>query len=232
MDWKRESSGRIDLEEIRMSMDLSNYIKAEMSMGADAKLLFEDLQGTLDHGIIVARLARMVAEELGETEAFCQDMALAGFLHDVGKMRLGRYLYGRKKDMLGIEEMKYIRMHPQFSYEILKKLDYNDMILKAVYYHHENFDGSGYPDNLKETEIPYGARILRICDVLAALVSERPYRSAFPVGTAIELLIEEARNYDLRIFLALQRVLQGDGFARLMPYILAANQSVWANKTS
>ena len=60
----------------------------------------------------------------------------------------------------------------------------------------------------------------------------RPYRSAFPVGTAIELLIEEARNYDLRIFLALQRVLQGDGFARLMPYILAANQSVWANKTS
>ena len=57
MDWKRDSSGRIDLEEIRMSMDLSNYIKAEMSMGADAKLLFEDLQGTLDHGIIVARLA-------------------------------------------------------------------------------------------------------------------------------------------------------------------------------
>ena len=47
MDWKRDSSGRIDLEEIRMSMDLSNYIKAEMSMGADAKLLFEDLQGCL-----------------------------------------------------------------------------------------------------------------------------------------------------------------------------------------
>lgn len=196
----------------------------------DGNILWDDLQSALDHGIIVSRLARMVAEELGEPEEFCYDMAQAGMLHDVGKMRLGQYLYGRKKDALGIEEMRYVRMHPEFGRQILKNEGYNDMILEAVYHHHENYDGTGYPDNLKGGSIPYGARILRICDVFAALVSERPYRSAFPVDTAVELLIEEAKNFDMQIFLALQRVMHSDGFEDLKNHIYDINQATRMSK--
>jgi len=196
----------------------------------DGNILWDDLQSALDHGIIVSRLARMVAEELGEPEEFCYDMAQAGMLHDVGKMRLGQYLYGRKKDALGIEEMRYVRMHPEFGRQILKNEGYNDMILEAVYHHHENYDGTGYPDNLKGGAIPYGARILRICDVFAALVSERPYRSAFSVDTAVELLIEEAKNFDMQIFLALQRVMHSDGFEDLKNHIYDVNQATRMSK--
>lgn len=182
-----------------------------------------DMQTSLDHGIIVSRLAKMVSQELEQPEEFCYDMAQAGLLHDIGKLRLSKYLYGNEENTMRIEKMNYIRKHPVFGYEILKNEGYNDMIATAVYHHHENFDGSGYPDNLKGEAIPLGARILRICDVFAALCSERSYRSAFPVDFAMEMLIEEYKNFDMQIFLAMQRVLHSDGFEILRSYIYDAN---------
>lgn len=201
-----------------------------MSVEFEADEILDDLRCAVDHGIIVSRLAYMMAKELEYSEEFCYDMAQAGMLHDVGKMRLREYLNGRNKEVLGVEEMKYIRMHPEFSFEILKKRNYNDMILESVYHHHENYDGSGYPDNLKGEDICDGARILRICDVLAALVSERPYRTAFSVDTAMELLIEEAKNFDMRMFLAMQRIMHSHEFEDLKIIIEDANQYVRLGK--
>ena len=66
-------------------------------------------------------------------------------------------------------------------------------------------DGSGYPDNLKGEEIPYEARILSVVDEFAALISDRPYRKAFDWETAIQIMIDEVKNYDLGIFLQFQR---------------------------
>lgn len=194
------------------------------------EILFVDLREALNHGILVSRLAGLVARETGLPESDCYGMAQAGMLHDVGKMRLGQFLYGRNKDTLKIEEMKYIRMHPQFSQEILKKLNYNDMILKAVYHHHENYDGSGYPDNLEGNAIPFGARILRVCDVFAALCSERPYRSAFPVEFAMEMVIEENKDFDMSVLLALQRVTHDEEFQKLKAFIKDANRIARKNK--
>ncbi len=76
-----------------------------------------------------------------------------------------------------------------------------------VLHHHENFDGTGYPDNLKGGKIPRGARILRVCDVFCALTSDRPYRSAFSPGAAVRLMIDEIKDYDMRVFLTFQRVI-------------------------
>ena len=86
----------------------------------------------------------------------------------------------------------------------------SDNICSMVLYHHENFDGSGYPFNLLGEEIPLGARILRVCDVFAALISDRPYRKAFDIDTAIQLLIEEVKNFDMRVFLAFQSVIHNE----------------------
>ena len=135
---------------------------------------------------------------------------MAGMLHDIGKLRVSGYLYGRDEDTLNIEEMKYVRMHPRLGYETLIRYDFSDDVLENILYHHENYDGSGYPENLAGDQIPIGARILRVCDTYAALTSDRPYRSAFDKETAIELMIEEVKNFDMKVFLAFQTVIHDE----------------------
>ncbi len=170
-------------------------------------ILMKDLSDGIEHGICVSNLAYYISRELKLEEALCHELAIAGMLHDIGKIKLGSYLYGRHKDTLHIEEMKYVRAHSTIGYEILKNKNYSDFILESILYHHENYDGSGYPKNLEGEDIPLGARILRVCDVYAALTSNRPYRSAFDNETAIELMIDEVKNFDMKIFLAFQKVI-------------------------
>ncbi len=165
-----------------------------------------DLTEELRHGVTVSNLAYKVGQELGYSEEICYELALAGFLHDIGKLRLRRYISGQEKDPLVIEELKYVRMHSALGYEELKDKGYSDFVLKSILYHHENYDGSGYPENLRGEEIPLGARVIRVCDVFCALRQDRPYREAFDTRTAMELMIEEIKNFDMRIFLAFQRV--------------------------
>jgi len=191
----------------------------------------DDLAEAIDHGILVSNLAVLLSQELGMDEEFCYLMAQAGMIHDIGKLKLGKYLYGRSKDTLVIEEMKYVRMHPTIGYDILKNYGYQKIILESVYHHHENYDGSGYPENLKEESIPLGARILRTCDVFAALVSERRYRAAFDLDTAMELMIEEVKNFDMQVYLAFLRVSHSEEFGEIQRFIDSINKKnfVWRN---
>lgn len=184
----------------------------------------EDMADAIDHGILVSNLAYSLSRELNQSDEFCKFMAEAGLVHDIGKLKLSKYLYGRRKDTLVVEEMQYVRMHPTFSYNIIKECDYSETVLGAVYHHHENYDGSGYPDNLKGHAIPYGARILRICDVFAALISVRPYRDAFDMDSAVELMIEEVKNFDMEGFLAFLRLIHSQEFKPIQEYIDHSNQ--------
>ena len=165
-----------------------------------------DLIHELIHGMMVSNLACAVGRELDLPEDICYELAMAGMLHDIGKLRLTGYIYGKEKNPMVIEELKYVRMHSTLGYLELKEQDYSEFILKSILYHHENYDGSGYPSNLSGEEIPIGARILRVCDVYAALRSDRPYRKAFDREAAMELMIEEVKNFDMQVFLAFQRV--------------------------
>ena len=131
-------------------------------------------------------------------------------LHDIGKLKLTGYINGQERDPLLIEELKYVRMHSTLGYEELKDQDYSETVLQSILYHHENYDGSGYPSNLSGDSIPLGARILRVCDVYAALISDRPYRKAFDVSSVIELMIDEIKNFDMEVFLAFQRVVHNN----------------------
>ena len=170
----------------------------------------------ISHGICVSNLSYRVARELGFSEERCHDLAVAGFLHDVGKLELKKYLYGREEDTLTVEEMKYVRMHADLSAEVLRRCGYPEDMVEWVHCHHENCDGSGYPGNLTKEEIPLEARIIRICDVFAALTSNRVYRKAFDVDTAVELMIEEAKNYDLKVFLAFLKVIHEEGLEDIL----------------
>ena len=174
------------------------------------RILEFDLSAELNHGVVVSNLAYAVATEMGRDEAFCYQMAIAGMLHDIGKLKLTGYINGQERDPLLIEELKYVRMHSSLGYEELKEQGYSDIVLQSILYHHENYDGSGYPSNLAGDSIPLGARILRVCDVYAALSSDRPYRKAFDVSTVIELMIDEIKNFDMEVFLAFQRVVHNN----------------------
>ena len=135
--------------------------QAEIFKSGD-RLLDFDLSEELNHGIAVSNLAYAVAAELGQDEEFCYQMAIAGMLHDIGKLKLTDYINGQENDPLLIEELKYVRMHSSLGYEELKDQGYSELVLQSVLYHHENYDGSGYPSNLRGDSIPLGARILRV----------------------------------------------------------------------
>ena len=120
-----------------------------------------------------------------------------------------------------IEDGAIILMHDEYDTSVeaalqvvdeLKNQGYSDIVLESILYHHENYDGSGYPSNKAGDDIPIGARILRVCDVYAALISDRPYRRGFDISSVMELMIDEVKNFDMQVFLAFQRVVHnGDG---------------------
>ncbi len=184
----------------------------------------DDLSESIDHGILVSKLAFLLSKTIQMDEEFCYRLANAGLVHDIGKLKLIKYLYGRKKDSLSIEEMRYIRMHPSLGKEILTEYGYENTIIEAVYHHHENFDGTGYPENLKGEDIPIGARILRICDVFAALISERKYRSAFDLDTAIELMIDEVKNFDMEVFLGFLTLVHSIEMKEVLDFVNTINK--------
>lgn len=169
-------------------------------------LITFDLEKEIKHGIQVSNLAYQTGKMLGLEETMCHELAVAGILHDIGKLKLRNYITAEENPLI-VEEIKYVRRHPKLGYESLKERGYSDFILESIYYHHENYDGSGYPKNLSGEEIPLGARILRICDVYAALTSKRSYRDAFSPEMAMEMLIDEVKNFDMKIFLAFQRTM-------------------------
>lgn len=188
------------------------------------KAFEEDITDAIEHGYLVSNLAYLLSKELNMDESFCNMMSQAGMVHDIGKLQLGDYLYGRRQNALKIEEMKYVRLHPSLGAGFLsERSDVSEEICEIVKHHHENYDGSGYPDNIKGEDIPYGSRILRICDVYAALISKRPYRDAYDKDTALELMIEEVKNFDMSIFLAFMRVIHDSSIVEVEEYISRIN---------
>lgn len=178
--------------------------------------IINDFKDGISHGILVGNLTYLLAKRLGMNEEEAYELKIAGLIHDVGKLKLSPYLYGRNSGGLSIEEMKYMRMHSKIGYEYLKQYDFSDTVMKTVLRHHECFDGSGYPDNLAGEDIPIGARILRITDEFAALISERPYRKAFDIDTAVDIIIEEIKNMDMRVFLEFQRMIHEESTLELI----------------
>lgn len=186
----------------------------------DKDKLESDMIDNIHHGILVSNLARMLGKEIGLADDKCYDLAVAGVLHDIGKLRLAEYLYGKDRDSLSIEKMRHIRMHSSLSYDIIKDMDFSALVKESVLYHHENYDGTGFPRNLEGEDIPLGARIIRVCDVFAALVSRRSYRDAFDIDSALNLLINEVKHFDMHIFLAFQRMINREEVREKVRHLL------------
>ena len=166
------------------------------------QIMKKDMEDELIHGVKVCNLAFHFGRRLGLSYDRAIELATAGLLHDVGKLQMSRRLYGRDGESLEVEEIVRTRSHARIGYDILMRYDYSDFILETILYHHENYDGTGYPRNLVATDIPEGARMLRLVDAFISLTSDKPYRKAFDKQTAVELMIEEVKNFDMKYFLA------------------------------
>ena len=151
-----------------------------------------------------------------DTAVYVCILKVAAMVHDIGKLKLSEYLYGRTNESLPEEEKKYMSMHSKISYDVLKKYDYSDNIMEVVLSHHECYDGSGYPNGLVGEDIPIGARILKVTDEFAALISDRPYRKAFDIDTAVSIMIDEVKNLDMKAFILFQRLIHEESTLELI----------------
>lgn len=178
--------------------------------------IVNDFKSGIKHGVLVANLTFALAKEYGMSDDEAYELKLAAMMHDIGKLKLSEYLYGRTNESLPEEEKKYMSMHSKISYDVLKKYDYSDNIMNIVLSHHECYDGSGYPDGLAGEDIPVGARILKVTDEFAALISDRPYRKAFDIDIAVSIMIDEVKNVDMKIFILFQRLIHEDSTLKLI----------------
>lgn len=151
------------------------------------------------HGLRVAALGFRLSQALNLSHYIMDNVYLSGILHDVGKAYLDQDILN-KQYRLTASDKKHIENHSYYSYREILQLNYNVDVALNVLYHHENYNGTGYPVGLKGDNIPIGARVLRICDMFDALISDRPYRKALSIEKTIEIMNKEKGNFDIEIF--------------------------------
>jgi HD-GYP domain-containing protein (c-di-GMP phosphodiesterase class II) len=120
-------------------------------------------------------------------------------LHDIGKMGIPDEVL-RKPGPLNNEEWEIMRRHPVYAFQMLSPIKFLHPALDIPHHHHERWDGTGYPDQLKQDEIPLSARVFAIIDVWDALNSDRPYRKAWHPEKAIEYIkAQSGKHFDPRL---------------------------------
>ena len=153
---------------------LSDKLVFTLSNTVDAKDRY-----TSGHSDRVAQYSREIARRMGKTDEEVEEIYQAGLLHDVGKIRIPDTIIN-KNGRLTDEEFAFIKLHPTAGYHILKEVYGNSNITKGARYHHERYDGKGYPNSLSGKAIPEVARIIGVADSYDAMTSNRSYRSVMP----------------------------------------------------
>ncbi len=166
-----------------------NQTLLDMIYGFAKAIETQDLS-TARHVEYVAKIAKKIAKELGLSPQQINDVYHAAILHDLGKIGISSKIL-LKRGKLTKEEEKIIKIHPWLGAEILRDIHVLKGTIPAILYHHERWDGTGYPLGLKGEEIPLSARIVALADVYAALTSRRPYRKAYSQKRAIQIIKEE-----------------------------------------
>jgi len=146
---------------------------------------------TFGHSERVMEHCMDIAEVLKLSDAQKEILKYAGLLHDIGKIGIDVGIL-RKPSKLNKDEWKIMNMHPVVGSGIVEQIGFLDDFAPIILYHHERYDGKGYPSKLKKESIPIGARILSVVDAYEAMVSDRPYRKALSFKKIRQELLEGA----------------------------------------
>lgn len=153
---------------------MTNETAQALASAIDAKDTY-----THGHSTRVAEYSREIARISGKNEAECQEIYFSALLHDVGKIGIpGKII--NKVGSLTEEEFAVIKTHPVIGNQILKNITQSPHIGDGAYYHHERYDGKGYPEGLAGTDIPEIGRIIAVADAYDAMTSKRSYRDILP----------------------------------------------------
>ncbi len=165
---------------------------------------------TYGHSQRVASLAERIAEEMHLSWEETERVKAAARVHDLGKIAMDRTVL-EKKEVLSEEEWRKMQEHPSLGAEILQNFpDFRDGT-EYVRYHHERWDGRGYPEGLSGEKIPLGARIIAVADSYDAMARARPYRDALPEEKVRSIFVDGAgKQWDPRVVEALFKVLGWD----------------------
>lgn len=144
---------------------------------------------TRGHCDRVAEYAVSLAEALGLSGALVRDIRFGGWLHDCGKIGIPEVILNYE-GRLQAEQYELVKQHPIWGSEVARQACMSPTVINIILYHHERFDGKGYPVGLKGDQIPIEARIVAIADVLDAQYSDRPYRKAYTGQEVLENLRE------------------------------------------
>ncbi len=171
-------------DELNLTLD-----KLRKAMGATIQALTLTVEirdpYTAGHQRRVSDLARTVAIKFGLSREQADAIRMAAAIHDLGKISIPSEILS-KPGRLSETEHTLVRTHPQVGYDILKQIEFPWPIARIVLEHHERLDGSGYPQHLAGDKIMLEARILSVADVVEAMMSHRPYRSAFLMSQALD----------------------------------------------
>lgn len=142
---------------------------------------------TGEHADKVSQYAAKIGEVLNLSENEIDLIKLASLLHDLGKIGIIKKILF-KNGKLKEEEFDEVKKHPEISADILRPIHYFHSVIPIILYHHERWNGKGYPEGLKGEDIPLGARIIAVADVYHALTSKRPYRKAYSKNKTMEII--------------------------------------------
>lgn len=191
-----------------LATDISQRLRAEMQLQDAHQALMEAYDATIEgwahalelreretagHSRRVVDLTLDLACRMGldcDTETVA-NLRRGALLHDIGKMAIPDHIL-LKPDVLTEDEWRIMRQHPLYSYRLLSGISYLQSALDIPRYHHERWNGSGYPEGLKNKAIPLAARIFSVVDVFDALTSNRPYRPAWTEQAARDYLFQQA----------------------------------------
>ena len=163
---------------------------------------------TRGHAERVGLIAGLIAAEMGLTEEETDLVELAGLLHDIGKIGFPDYLFLPHEGDNPKEIVQEITRHPTTGAEILKDLDFLGPGLSYIRCHHERPDGRGYPDGLKSTDMPLGAKIIAVADAFDAITTDRPYQKGQTYDEALSILKRGAgTKWDSKCVDAFERTL-------------------------
>jgi len=160
------------------------------------------------HVMRISYYSTALAKELGLEKSFIKELGPASILHDVGKIHIPDCIL-RKQGYFTKEERAEMKKHPLYGDRIFGDSEFFHLAREIARWHHENWDGTGYPDGLKGEAIPISARIVRLADSYDALVMKRPYKRPWPDLAAYDEIVNHSGTYfDPKVVEAFKRLYQ------------------------
>jgi len=196
---KRQDLVRLKLEHEDL-LRIKEYLEKEVETARDNLLLY--YEGTIkaliraidakdhytfDHSEHVARLSLSIADAIGFSKIMKDKLEHAAIMHDIGKIGINEQIL-RKESLLTEEEHIEMRKHPEIGARIVRAVPFLEDTVDVILYHHERFDGNGYPEGLEGDKIPLTARIVSVADTIDAMTRDRPYRNALSLSQLIDEL--------------------------------------------